>query len=491
VSSIQVPEMSTLARGSGVFWERADLRIVLRLDQPGTIVPVAALCPATAVFPVADNFPAAGLFAIEIQNANGQRDVAKTDALWTLMCRRRGAIFYSDAPTGAVAGVPNDGLANNQNNYAPVFGNLNRVYRRAGEDTNGDGIIDKNNNGAVTNSDRNRDICPVTQAGVAPAQRPTWVMDDCPWPNILANLPSTSWYLDTDYRRGAFYNLREGQWIYMLNVNLRVLIDWNEANGGILFPTGDSSDGGLVIFLSVQGPNSNASTNNYGVRVFDSADLNSTNGTFPPVGADGDPTGLTVVSDQAVYIEGNYNTVDKYPAAIIGDAINVLSQGWEVNGPGGQRNDRKSVNGIAVRVVPGADADGDAQAGCGGGLACGSFATATALGINAALVSGLGFAVEGPDVYNGGLENSLRLHEDWNVAPQKQLNSRGSFVTLGESQHQLNDWSCATSACNNAIYGAPIRAWDYDSDFDKLEWLPPLTPMVAYVQQRAYTRFYK
>jgi hypothetical protein len=417
------------------------------------------------------------------------------------MCERRGAIFYNDVPNGAAAGTPNDGLANGRANYNPQFplpptGDANaRVYRRAGEDTNGDGIIDRNNNGIVTNSDRNYDICPRTQAGVAPALKPNWVMDDCPWPfpDTHALYPQSSWYRDPDYRRGAFYNRRENQWVWMLNVNMRVLIDWNEANGGVLFPPGDSSDGGLVIFLSVQGPNSNAAVNNYGVRIFDSADLNSTNGTFPPVGANGDPTGLTVVSDQAIYIQGNYNTVDKYPAAIIGDAITVLSQGWEVRSTAaaGHRNDRKSVNGIAVRVVRDTDDDGDLNATCGGNLPCGSFLGNNALGINAAVVTGIGFAVEGPDVYNGGLENYLRLQEDWQTGNTKRLNYQGSLVTLGESQHQLNDWSCSTSTCINTLYRAPTRFWDYDPDFDKVEWLPPLTPMVTYVQQKAYTRFYK
>lgn len=492
VSPIQAPDMDTLARGSGVFWERADLRIVLRLDMAPAAVPFRDpdLCPGNAVFPPADPSPA--LFPIEIQDANGGRVGNKTRALWRLMCERRGAVFFNDVPTGAVAGNPNDALAIDRARYFPQFsgGSNARVYRQAGEDTNGDGSVDYNNNNIFTNSDINRSICPVTQAGVPAALQPAWVMDDCPWPNVAANLPLTSWYLDTDYRRGGFYNLREGQWVYMLNVNLRVLIDWNEANGGALFPPGDSSDGGLVIFLSVQGPNSLAAANNYGVRIFDSADLNSANGIFPPVGANGDPTGLTVVSDQAIYIQGNYNTRDKYPAAILGDAITVLSQGWEVRAAGGQRNDRKSVNGINVRVVPGNDSN-DGAVPCGGGLPCGNFAGANALGINAAIVTGLGFAAEGPDVYNGGLENYLRMQENWQVAPIKRLNYQGSLVTLGEPQHQLNDWSCATLACVNALFRAPEQFWDYDPDFDKLEWLPPLTPMVTYVQQKAYTRFYK
>src|SRR5262249_50573167 len=149
----------------------------------------------------------------------------------------------------------------------------------------------------------------------------------------------------------------------------------------------------------------------------------------------------------------------KYPAAVIGDAINVLSQGWEVPATTGQRNDRKSVNGIAVRVVRTTDDDGDGNAICGGGLACSAFTGTNALGINAALVSGIGPALEGPEAYNGGLENFMRFHEDWQTNGT-QLNYNGSLVSLDKSQHQKNDWSCATSACINANYKAPTRAWD-------------------------------
>ncbi len=42
--------------------------------------------------------------------------------------------------------------------------------------------------------------------------------------------------------------------------------------------------------------------------------------------------GLTVVSDTPVYIRGDYNTVNKVPAAVLGDAITILSNNWEKNG---------------------------------------------------------------------------------------------------------------------------------------------------------------
>lgn len=504
VSPMQTPSMNSIARGGedAVYWDRADLRIVLRLDQGQAAINFGAadLCPAQpGVRPAAPWSPA--LFPIEVQNASGAQDPVKTTALRRFMCERRGAIFYNDIPNGAVAGTPNDALAINRANYTPPFGGTtnDRVYRRIGEDTNGDGIVDTTINGIVSNSDRNRDICPISVNNPAPAAitRPWWVMEDCPWPyeipitsggpgTATPDAPASSWFQDMDYRRGGFYNRREGKWIYMLNVNMRALIDWNEFNGGPLFAPNDSSDGGLVIFLSVQGPSSLAAANNYGVRIFDSADLNTRGGSFPwPAPAD--PTGLTVVSDQAIYIQGNYNHVQKYPAAIIGDAINVLSQGWEVPAAGPIPNDRKSMSGsLATRAVPAADGTTGSGAGCGVG-GCANFTTATALGVNAAFISGIGPAPGGNGVYNGGLENYPRFHESWTG---RRLNYLGSFVSLGLPQHQNNNWACGSGGpCN--IYDPPDRFWDYDTAFNNVAWLPPLTPRVTYVEQRLYTRFYK
>ncbi len=353
-------------------------------------------------------------------------------------------------------------MAENANQYSPIFGSDSRIYRRAGEDTSG--------NGSLSNSDDNDDVCPV---GVGPS--PWWRPPSCPWPNPAAS--GTSWWRDMDYRRGGFYNHRESQWMYLLNLNLRALIEWNQVNGDPLFPHDDRTDGGLVVFLSVAGPAAGAAVNNYGVRILDSADLDMLDTTFPPGAAD--PTGITVVSDQAVIIEGNFNKADKYPAAILADAIWILSQGWEVP-VSGRDNDEKSLYslGSGNRDVPSSDSPGSA-----------SFTSSSALAINAALLFGLGPSTRDPDWYNGGLENFPKFLESWSG---RTLNYRGSFVSLGEPQHKLNDWACGsgTGCLGGGVYDPPTRKYDYDTDFNQVENLPPLTPKVVYVQQRIYTRLY-
>jgi hypothetical protein len=137
---------------------------------------------------------------------------------------------------------------------------------------------------------------------------------------------------DLDYRRGGFYNWREGLWMLMLNINIRDLILWNSQNGEPFFASNDNTEGGLVIFATIDGPSSNT-FNNYGIRVFGSADLPA-----PPlpggIGVSADPTGVTVATDQALYVLGDFNRgvavggPARQPASLIGDSINVMSQNY-------------------------------------------------------------------------------------------------------------------------------------------------------------------
>jgi hypothetical protein len=511
LDDIQVPDMDSLDRGGdGVFWQKADLRIVLRLDMTPASIDFGAtnLCPnASLAFagPMVNTRQSQALYPIEVQDASGARDTEKTNALWRFMCERRGAIFYTDRHANwNSAPANNTSYTNTRTNYTPSFpdpgvavspnassDDSDLVYRRAGEDTNGDGV--------VNNGDRNDDICPIAlnAATAAPVWRPSYCNTVYgAWPNLTPR--ASSWYRDYDYRRGGFYNHREGKWLYMLNVNIRALIDWNELNSDVLFSHTDSSNGGLVFFLSVQGADSDAEFNGYGVRIFDAADLNTGGSTFPwPVSED-DPTGLTVVSDQAVYVQGNYNSVQKYPAAVIGDAINVLSQGWEVpmtgSGTDPRDNDRKSAADLSTgrRDVPAQDGywvnnlNGTHTLTCAP-TGCGAFNGATSLRVNAAMISGIDEAPEGDGYYNGGLENFPRFLESWD---SRTLNYSGSFVTLGLPQHQKNDWAVGSGDSGN-VYDPPTRVWNYDTAFNQVEWLPPLTPMITYIQQRMYTRFYQ
>jgi hypothetical protein len=277
---------------------------------------------------------------------------------------------------------------------------------------------------------------------------------------------------DLDYRRGGFYNWREQKWMILLNINVADLIAWNAAKGGALFANTDgtsSGTGGIVIYATVDGPNSNT-INNYGVRVFGSANL-----PVPPlpggIGVSADPTGLTVVSDQAIYVLGSFNSPaagQRQPASIVGDSVNVLSNGYwlsQANCNTTLCRDGQSVGvGLANRV-------------------------AAATTVNAAFLGGVDTTplnAGSQASYNGGLENYPRFHENWSGI---SFTYQGSFVSLGTPSHVNGAWCGTGAGCN--IYNPPVRAWNYDAAYNNAANLPPLTPRFVYVQQVLFTENFK
>lgn len=161
--------------------------------------------------------------------------------------------------------------------------------------------------------------------------------------------------------------------------------------------------------------------------------------------------GLTIVSDQAAYTWGHYNSVNKIPAAILADTFNPLSGNW---------NDANSNNWSARGAV---NTTFNAAVLAG---------TDTTGGIDGA--GGQGGA------YNGGLENYPRFHENWSG---RTFTYRGSFVSLETPRHQAGAWSYGSPQ-----YTAPGRNWDYDTDFNDAANLPPLSPRFVYLRQELFVR---
>jgi hypothetical protein len=365
----------------------------------------------------------------------------------------------------------------------------------------------------------------------------------------------------------TFYNYREkqgssytNQWqqgrlIRMLNVDVQGLLSCagklvgsNTMMGGKLLS--DDTDGGLVWHFTVlhntTPSNSDVdvtatppgSPNSYGVRLYNGARLASTSTTDPEI------KGLTIATDQAVYVQGDYNcsvasdiptdfkapntnirttdetndndpgcgrssVVKKWkPAAILGDSLNVLSNAWFLD-------DRKNCNwssattldpstcpipiqgytggspnneiGTTRRAQYASDHPLVARYGVGNGQAANTV-------INAAFLSGVDITggVNGSSGHGGatagGLNNYPRLHEHWGTA-SATLTYRGSMVSLGRAR-RVNGPFCGpswnTASCN--IYTPPIRNWSYDLMFNKAENLPPLTPRFVFLQQERFAR---
>ncbi len=433
------------AADPGPYWDKADLRIVLHLNRQGQLAAGAPLLP----------------HSFDVVDAAGVQDVAKTNALLQFMrdaqwnsgaVAGRGPssypgtmpIFYTDVPTaasGCVAGVPNCGTNQNPLSYNPTFP---APLPGAPPPVNANGRDKAPNNGAWANSGAYTELMG-RQLGI----------------------------FDLDYRRGGFYNMREGKWMLLLNINVRDLLIWNSQNGSPFFASNDNTEGGIVIFATIDGPSSNA-VNNYGVRVFGSTDLPA-----PPlpagIGANADPTGVTVVTDQALYVLGNFNcgntcggtAANRQPASLIGDSVNVISQSyWQTQAACNNQNcrDGQSVLSLANRIA-----------------ATTSINAAFLGGVDATPVNG------GAANYNGGLENYPRFHEDWSNG--RILNYQGAFVSLGTPAHVNGKWCGTGGGCN--IYNPPTRNWNFDPAYNNAANLPPLTPRFVYVQQVLFTEDFK
>lgn len=156
--------------------------------------------------------------------------------------------------------------------------------------------------------------------------------------------------------------------------------------------------------------------------------------------------GITFVSDNPVYIQGDYNTVGgRKPSSVLTDAINILSNAW---------NDANSSAGIDSR-------------------------TASTTTVNTALLSGIvksSSAFSGQLAYSGGVENYPRFHENWSG---KTFNYTGSMVQLFDSKQGTGRWG------KDNVYNPPNRNWAFDTNFRTSP--PPGTLFTTtYVKHRWY-----
>jgi len=168
--------------------------------------------------------------------------------------------------------------------------------------------------------------------------------------------------------------------------------------------------------------------------------------------------GLTVATPMPAYIDGNYNvqnaagvsdagtnvTTHTYPAAVLADAITILSVDWD--------------DSYTNSDPTGANGPDDTTVNC------------------AALEGIVPTNPNIPGNYSGGVENFLRLLEDWNTSESHSgrsiLTYNGSIVVMFPSIYATNSWS------GNPItfYGVPTRHWAFDLNFETAPGLPPLSP---------------
>jgi hypothetical protein len=208
----------------------------------------------------------------------------------------------------------------------------------------------------------------------------------------------------------SFYDAREGKTVTVTQIDLKILRDNGlmPANGEIYASRSDAT---------VSQPN--------GIRLVNGAEL-------------GQP--LTVVTEDPLYVRGDYNTVNKKPAAVIADAVNLLSNSWDDKKTKGTLPKAKATV-FDMAMITGGDETGGAG-------------------------------------YSGGFENLPRFHENWDGVNASIL---GSFVKIYASELAKGKW-----VYGGDHYTAPNRLWDYDTSFNKVENLPPFTPNVAQVRSSGW-----
>jgi hypothetical protein len=226
----------------------------------------------------------------------------------------------------------------------------------------------------------------------------------------------------------TFYDQREANYMQVTNVDISQLpASWFQSSGVL-------SNGLLYVASSTGGPSDPCPAGTRGPSNPCKA-VRLKNGSALP------QNGLTVASQNPVYIQGDYNTAltgsggtNHPPAAVLADAVTVLSNNW---------SDANAANSSTTL----------------------SSRTAATTTVNAAIATGpSNESTSGAG--NGQLENDIRLLENWSG---RTLNYKGSIVDLWHSMQVTAPWQ------NTGVYyNAPIRNWSYDTLFNTNP--PPGTP---------------
>lgn len=211
----------------------------------------------------------------------------------------------------------------------------------------------------------------------------------------------------------------------------------------------------------------------------------------------GQTLGITVSSENMVYIWGNYNTTginlapvvgeaclndntalcfyngSQVPTSIVCDAFFPLSKTWFDSVSAMYPDNDGSRPGD--RNLPGVSSETSVRAGiiAGNNL---SAMSATAAGPDAG-----NFSTDpnnNESRLNGGMHNFPRFLENWG---SQRFNFVGSLIPLYHSTQAMGQYN--TQA---AIYSPPERNWAFDATFRQPDRLPPGTPQFQYIEPTAF-----
>jgi hypothetical protein len=173
-------------------------------------------------------------------------------------------------------------------------------------------------------------------------------------------------------------------------------------------------------------------TNNSAISPSTLNGIRLTNATTTPNVSDpnNNPLGFTVVTNNGLYVQGDYNTTQipvstgyvNNPAAIMGDAVTVLSQGWSA-----------SANATLQPIDPNRQATAS-QPTLANGVNPASLGTPNGMTVNAAILTGNTPSTATSN--SGGAQNLVRMIEDW-YYPNPLNDGKGMALTLNGSLGQL------------------------------------------------------
>ncbi|HUI73357.1 MAG TPA: hypothetical protein VLX32_00345 [Candidatus Acidoferrum sp.] len=174
--------------------------------------------------------------------------------------------------------------------------------------------------------------------------------------------------------------------------------------------------------------------------------------------------GLSVVAENPIYVQGDYNSNsagggfnDPHVAASVGgDAVTLLSDSW---------NDTNSFSyNLYVSSAPRS----------GGST---YYRTAVIAGKGVSFPQPAGTAQDyGTD---GGMHNFLRYIESWGGT----LSYRGSIISMYYNRQATGTYKCCTT-----VYSPPTRGYNFDTEFLQPNLLPPRTPLFRDVNTTGFTQ---
>jgi hypothetical protein len=206
-----------------------------------------------------------------------------------------------------------------------------------------------------------------------------------------------------------------------------------------------------------------------------------------PSRPDNNGGGFTVGSENPVYIQGDYNTSASDPmwksssgtepnhsaAAVIADAVTVLSNSWQDAGV------EYPASGKSSDQVPGSLWSTTNSSSENASTTYYRVAVAAGKSMNFTDTTGAPDGFFGTD---GGLHNFLRFLEDWSG---QTLNYKGSLVSL-----YYSTYATGTFKCCNIVYNPPDRNYVFDPLFAQPQNLPPGTPMFRDVDNLSYRQIF-